>query len=64
MTTLETVLLVLVIVLLVLLVAVGIGLIFVIRRLMWTIAKFSVIAEVVDQLAERVGKVFHKPGKA
>lgn len=54
MTTLEVVLATLIIVLLVILVIVGVVLIVAIRRLMWTLAKFTVIAEVVDRLTEKV----------
>lgn len=60
MTTLEIVLIVLVIVLLIILVGVGIGLILVIKRLLWTLAKFSVIAEVVDRVVGKAATVLGK----
>lgn len=54
MTPLEMTLLGLVIVLLLVLIGIGVVLIVAIRRLIWTVAKFAVVAEVADQLIERV----------
>lgn len=53
MTTLEIVLIGLVIVLLVVLVGVGIALVVVIKRLLWTLAKFSVVTEAIERMIEK-----------
>jgi hypothetical protein len=57
MTPLETILLVLVILLLVVLIGIGVVLILVIKRLMWTLAKFTVITEMVDKVVEKATSV-------
>lgn len=57
MTTLEIVLIALVILLLVVLIGIGVVLILVIKRLMWTLAKFTVIAEMVDKVIEKATSI-------